>query len=42
MKTRGEAKQAIFRYIELFYNRKRRHSFLGYQAPLAYETMNAA
>lgn len=41
-KTREEAKQAIFRYIELFYNRKRRHSYLGYQAPLAYETMNAA
>jgi transposase InsO family protein len=41
-KTRDEARQAIFRYIELFYNRKRRHSYLGYQAPLAYETMNAA
>lgn len=41
-KTREEAKQAIFRYIELFYNRRRRHSYLGYQAPLAYETMNAA
>ncbi len=41
-KTRDEARQAIFRYIELFYNRQRRHSYLGYQAPLAYETMNAA
>ena len=41
-KSRDEARQAIFRYIELFYNRKRRHSYLGYQAPLAYETMNAA
>ena len=40
--TRDAAKQAIFRYIELFYNRKRRHSYLGYQAPLAYETINAA
>ncbi len=41
-KTRDEARQAIFRYIEIFYNRKRRHSYLGYQAPLAYETMTAA
>lgn len=40
--TREEAKQALFRYIELFYNRKRRHSYLGYEPPLAYEMMNAA
>ena len=37
-----EAKQAIFKYIELFYNRKRRHSYLNYQAPLKYESMMAA
>ena len=42
-KTRNEARQAIFKYIELFYNRKRRHSYLNYQAPLEYEKiMNAA
>jgi len=41
-KTREEAKQEIFRYIELFYNRKRRHSYLDYQAPLVYERMKAA
>lgn len=41
-RTRSDARQAIFRYIELFYNRKRRHSYLGYQAPMAYERMNAA
>lgn len=41
-RTRSDARQAIFRYIELFYNRKRRHSYLGYQAPMAYEMMNAA
>jgi transposase InsO family protein len=39
--TRAEAKQSIFKYIELFYNRKRRHSYLNYQAPLEYEKMQA-
>ncbi len=32
-KTREEAKQAIFDYIEVFYNRQRRHSSLGYLTP---------
>ena len=32
--TREQAKQAIFEYIELFYNRKRLHSANGYIAPL--------
>lgn len=40
-KTRAEARQAIFKYIELFYNRKRRHSYLNYKAPLEYEKINA-
>lgn len=40
--TRDAARQAIFRYIELFYNRKRRHSYLNYQAPLEYERMGNA
>lgn len=40
--TRSEAKQDIFKYIELFYNRKRLHSYLDYQAPLEYEKMSAA
>ena len=40
--TRAEAKQSIFKYIEIFYNRKRRHSYLNYQAPLVYENMNVA
>lgn len=39
--TRAEAKQSIFKYIELFYNRKRRHSHLNYQAPMEYERMRA-
>ena len=35
--TRQEARRAIFRYIETWYNRKRRHSTLGYLNPAAYE-----
>jgi putative transposase len=40
--NRLEARQSIFKYIEIFYNRKRRHSTLDYQAPLTFEIMNAA
>lgn len=36
-KTREEAKQEIFEYIEVFYNRQRRHSTIGYQTPLDYD-----
>jgi putative transposase len=35
--TRQEARQAIFEYIECFYNRVRRHSTLKYLSPVAYE-----
>lgn len=35
--TRDEAKKAIFDYIEVFYNRQRKHSFLGYKSPEEYE-----
>ena len=35
--TREEAKQDVFKYIEVFYNRKRRHASLGYISPAAYE-----
>lgn len=35
--TREDARRAIFRYVETWYNRKRRHSSLGYISPSAYE-----
>jgi putative transposase len=35
--TRSEAKAAIFEYIEVYYNRKRMHSSLGYFSPVGYE-----
>ena len=36
-KTRQEAKAKIFEYIEVFYNRQRRHSTLGYKSPVDFE-----
>jgi putative transposase len=39
--TRDEARQDIFEYIEVFYNRKRRHSTLGYDSPAEYEARTA-
>jgi transposase InsO family protein len=36
--TRDQARASIFEYIEVFYNRKRLHSSLGYQSPEAFET----
>ena len=35
--TREEARQSIFEYIEVFYNRQRLHSSLGYVSPEAFE-----
>jgi putative transposase len=32
-RTRREAKAALFEYIEVFYNRQRRHSSVGYRTP---------
>ncbi len=39
-KTRAEARQAIFDFIEVFYNRQRLHSSLDYRSPIDFETQN--
>lgn len=39
-KTREEAKAMIFEYIEVFYNKKRLHSTLGYVSPCEFELKN--
>lgn len=36
--TRDQARRSIFEYIEVFYNRQRRHSAIGYQSPEQFET----
>lgn len=36
-RTREEARLSIFEYVEVFYNRIRRHSSLGYKSPVQYE-----
>ncbi len=36
-KTHEEAQKSLFEYIEMFYNRKRRHSHLGYKSPAQFE-----
>ena len=41
-RTRQEAKQSLFDYIEIFYNRKRRHSTLNYMNPNDYERLDRA
>lgn len=38
--TVDEAKTDLFEYIEVFYNRKRRHASLGYVSPVVYEEMH--
>jgi len=40
--TKQKARQAIFKYIELFYNRRRQHTYIGNKAPFVYEEMKAA
>jgi len=37
----AQAKQDLFEYIEVFYNRQRRHSYLDYLSPVEYERVNA-
>ena len=36
--TREQARREIFEYIEVFYNRRRLHSYLGYLTPAEFET----
>ena len=35
--TRAEASRAVFEFIEIWYNRQRRHSTLGYRTPVEFE-----
>ncbi|WP_370771064.1 integrase core domain-containing protein [Actinomadura roseirufa] len=39
--TRDEHANAIFEYIEGFYNRRRRHSALDYMSPIQFETTHS-
>jgi transposase InsO family protein len=39
--TRAQAKRCIFDYLEVFYNRQRRHSSLGFQSPASFEALAA-
>jgi putative transposase len=36
-RTRDEARAALFEYLEVWYNRRRRHSTLGYRSPAEFE-----
>jgi len=37
---RQDARLSIFEYVMMFYNRRRRHSALGYKSPVQYEIIN--
>jgi len=36
-KTRAQARSVLLDYIEIFYNRQRKHSYLNYQSPVEFE-----
>jgi len=40
-RNRSEAEKVLFEYIEVFYNRKRKHSFLGMKSPEHFEKLYA-
>ena len=35
--THADARTDVAEYVEIFYNRQRRHSVLGYVSPVAFE-----
>lgn len=37
--TIEQARTSIFEYLEVFYNRQRLHSALGYRSPIAFEQL---
>lgn len=39
-RTREQARASLFEYMEVFYNRQRRHSALNYETPLEFEALN--
>ena len=40
--NRWQARQSIFSYIEIFYNRNRKHSFLGNKSPVQFTALKKA
>ena len=40
--TRENAREQVFEYIEVYYNRKRLHSTMGYLSPVAFEARQVA
>jgi putative transposase len=41
-KTRDQARASLFDYMEVFYNRQRHHSTIGYESPPPFETLTNA
>lgn len=41
-RTKDEARASLFHYIEAFYNRRRRHSYLDYLSPVEFEAKYAS
>jgi transposase InsO family protein len=39
-KDEAEVRDVVFEYIEVFYNRFRKHSALGYKAPIEFAQYN--
>jgi len=41
-RTRDQARASLLDYVEVFYNRQRRHSTINYEAPLVFEASTTA